>query len=221
MLEEKRPSCIERAADLVGLNRWFLRRREIRTDGAPTLIISPCDSVVDRVASIDRNGVVEEKTLWGRQRVIPASDLLKGVPFPESFHGGIYVKQYLSPLNLHYLVFPVSGKILRRERIPGSCFPICLMRTADLRNERMVFVIETRFGFPIIEVLIGSWMVSAIRSDVRVGKDYERGDDLGRFRIGSTVVQLFPKDTVRLLVKIGDRTPIGTPLAEVCSSSRS
>jgi len=221
MQEEKRTSVVERVADSIGLNRWFLRRRTINIDAPPTLIISPCDSVVDRVASIDIDGAVEEKTLWGRQRFIGVSDLLREVPFPEAFHGGTYLKQYLSPFNLHYLVFPVSGTILRRERVPGSCFPICVMRTADIRNERMVFVIETKFGFPIIVVMIGSWMVSAIRSDVRVGKDYRRGDDLGRFRIGSTVVQLFPKDTVRLLVGNGDRTPIGLPLAEVCSPSRS
>jgi len=204
---------VERLADRTGLNRWFLRRRPLEIDSPPDIIISPSDSIVQRVSQIGPDGLVEEKTLFGRQHHLELGDLFPDPKEAEAFRGGWYIKQYLSVLCLHYVIFPCAGIPEPPRRRPGLAWPIVLFRTADVRNERTVFPLETVFGFPAAVIMIASWNVAGIRPAVEPGKRAERGDLLGEFRIGSSVVTLFPPESVEILVGEGEKTSLGHPIA--------
>jgi len=208
-------SLLERTADAVGLNRWFVRRRPFAADLPRDILVSPCDAVVQKVSQVGSDGAIEEKSLFGRQRHIHLDEILALANLRAEFHDGWYIKQYLSLLRLHYLVFPCGGTVASVSRTPGKAWPILLFRSADVRNGRMTFLLETAFGFPIVVVMIGSWNVTGIRASAGKGDRVRRGDLLGEFRIGSSVVTLFPPETVEILVGEGDETPIGRPLARV------
>lgn len=212
---EGRRSILERVADATGVNRWFLRRRPVSITAAEDVLVSGCDSVVQKVSQVGIDGEIEEKTLFGRQRYLRLEEILSLPEARERFREGWYVKQYLSCIRLHYVIFPCGGTAGTPSRKPGKAWPIVFFRSADVRNERMTFPIETDFGFPMVVIMIGSWNVAGIRSAVGEGMHCQRGDLLGEFSIGSSVVTLFPPETVEILVGDGDRSPIGHPLARV------
>jgi phosphatidylserine decarboxylase len=208
-------STLEKVADLTGLNRWFLRRRPIAAVPPDGIIVSPCDSVVQKVSQVGTDGSIEEKNLFGSQRYIHLDEILSLPEDRDRFRNGWYVKQYLSLVRLHYVVFPCAGRAQAPSRRPGKAWPIVIFRSADVRNERMTFPIVTDFGFSLVVIMIGSWNVCGIRSVVRGGVHYQRGDPLGEFRIGSSVVTLFPPETVEIIVGEGERSPMGHPIARV------
>lgn len=208
-----RRSALELVADVTGLNSWFLRRPSVAITAPPDVLVSPCDSVVQKVSQIGPEGEIEEKTLFGRQRYIRLDEIVSWPEARREFRDGWYVKQYLSGRRLHFLVFPCGGRAEGPVRRPGKAWPILLFRAADVRNSRMTIPIQTDFGFPIAVVMIGSWNVAGLRTAVREGVPYHRGDLMGEFGIGSTVVTIFPPETVEILVGEGDRSPIGHPIA--------
>jgi phosphatidylserine decarboxylase len=161
---------------------------------------------------------VEEKTLFGRRRYLELGDLFADPERAEIFRGGWYVNQYLSVLSLHYVIFPCAGTPEEPRRRPGRAWPIVLLRTADVRNERTVFPVRTTFGFPMAVIMIASWNVAGIRPAVEPENTAERGDLLGEFRIGSSVVTLFPPESVEILVREGEKTPLGHPIARALPS---
>jgi len=210
-----RITWIEKTADLLRLNRVFLRRPPFQIEAPENQIVSPADSKVETISKVSAEGRVEEKSVLGRKRNVFLQDLVKDDSLAGLFHGGDYVKLYLAPWYLHYLIFPVSGKPLGYEYRAGWAFPLLFMKSGDVLNERLCVSIETDWGIPILLVMIGSWFVNGIHHAFETGKRYERGRDLGYFKIGSSVVMAFPADTVRFLVRVGDRLRIGAPFAQV------
>ena len=126
---------------------------------------------------------------------------------------------YLSPKDYHRVHMPCDGRLTRMIFVPGTLFsvnPVTARGVPELfaRNERVVCVFESRHG-PFVLALIGATIVGSMATvwkgvvnplplrEVREWKYdaqqlvYKKGDEMGRFMLGSTVVMLFPKDTVR------------------------
>ncbi len=129
------------------------------------------------------------------------------------FDGGRFACIYLSPANYHRIHMPLNGKLLRTIHIPGRHFPVgkrnvSYMDDLFTKNERLVCIFETERG-PLAVIMVGAALVGSIgtvwdgtvvrRSGIEV-KDYtdrdlhyQRGDEIGHFKFGSTVITLFPK----------------------------
>jgi len=208
-----RTTWIEKTADRIGVNRVFLRRPAIRIEAADNILISPAHAKVETLARIGPDGEFEEKKVLGKPRVVRLKEVLREED-TSRFAGGDYIKLYLAPWDLHFLVFPADGVVTSYEYRPGWAVPLLFVKRGDVLNERLCVTLETEWGFPMCFVMIGSWMVNGIHHSFEGNTRYRKGEDLGYFKVGSSVVMVFPKGTVRWLCREGDKLRIGTPLAE-------
>ena len=130
-----------------------------------------------------------------------------------AFKNGKFATLYLSPRDYHRIHMPVSGKLRHMQYIPGRLFSVAPSVVNNIprlfaRNERVVCFFDTDQG-PMGLVLVGAINVSAmetvwhglITSEAKQIRrfDYndkeivlERGDEMGRFNLGSTVIVLMP-----------------------------
>ena len=131
------------------------------------------------------------------------------------FDGGSFACLYLSPKDYHRIHMPCAGRLLQMVYVPGDLFsvnPTTAQGVPGLfaRNERVVCVFESARG-PFIMVLVGATIVGSIATvwhgvvnpprlpSVKTWQytdqklDLQRGEEMGRFLLGSTVVMLFPK----------------------------
>ncbi|MBE7214041.1 archaetidylserine decarboxylase [Shewanella benthica] len=134
------------------------------------------------------------------------------------FEDGDFATIYLAPKDYHRIHMPVKGTLSKMTYVPGDLFSVNPLTAANVpglfaRNERVVAIFETEIG-PIAMVLVGATIVASIET-VWAGTitppgsknvftwDYptegpealtlEKGAEMGRFKLGSTVVMLFAK----------------------------
>lgn len=211
---QRKRSPIEKILDAVGLNRFFLRegkRPHIRTgDGT---IVSPADCRLAEIQTLRSNEEIRGKSELGRTENYSFADLVHGDEMSETFEGGLCFNMYLSPFNLHYLIYPTDLTVKSMAHRPAFCRPIVFMKSGEVRNERLVIYCENPAGVPFVVIFVGSFLVSGIECLSDINGQYKSGDLMGGFKLGSTVMMLFPKDTVEPLAKPGDRLFFGEPMA--------
>lgn len=217
----RRRAVIERIFDGMGLNRFFLRegnRPQIRVEDE--IVVSPAEGKLAEIQTLRSNEAIRGKEAMGRRENYSFADLVHGERMSEAFEGGLCFNLYLSPFNLHYLLYPAHLRVTHREYHPAFCWPILFMKSGEVRNERLAIYAETPAGIPFIILLIGSFLVSGIECLADVGGEYATGDLMGGFKLGSTVMLLFPKDTVEPLARPGSSLLLGEPLARFQASRR-
>jgi phosphatidylserine decarboxylase len=136
----------------------------------------------------------------------------------EQFRHGSFANLYLSPRDYHRIHMPCDGKLTRMIYIPGELFSVSPAAARGIpglfaRNERVVCVFDTATG-PFVMTLVGATIVGSMatvwhgvvnppRQPTLCEWTYadrdivlKKGEELGRFLLGSTVVMLFPKDAL-------------------------
>ena len=128
----------------------------------------------------------------------------------DEFTDGSFATIYLAPHNYHRVHMPMTGKLRQQIFIPGRLFSVNKMTSTIIpnlyaRNERLVLIFDTDSG-PMVVILVGAmivgsiqtvWMQHPIRSSqIEVTTPVnqvllEKGAELGRFLMGSTVIVLF------------------------------
>ena len=175
-------------------------------------IVSPVDGVVSQVGLVTSGQIVQAK---GQEYSVLA--LLGGDDAVTSeFVGGQFATIYLSPKDYHRIHMPVTGTLRKMRYIPGKLFSVS-PRTAravpDLfaRNERVAVTFDTDFG-PMVMVLVGAIFVGSMETiwagqitpnygkviqqwtyDGEQAITIEKGQEMGRFNMGSTVVVMVGK----------------------------
>lgn len=215
-------------ADYPSFNAWFTRELKpgVRTfDTSPDAFLSPCDGRISETGLLRENRILQAK---GKDYSL--QDLLAGDPVCENLVDGYFSTIYLSPKDYHRIHMPLTGKLQRMIHVPGRLFsvaPYTARQVPNLfaRNERVIAIFETDSG-PLVMVLVGALLVSSTETvwageitpnknkDVTV-KDYSgedirlsRGDEMGRFNMGSTVILLMPPGTVEAVADPGARDPV-------------
>ena len=175
-------------------------------------IVSPVDGVVSQVGLVTSGQIVQAK---GQEYSVLA--LLGGDDAVTSeFVGGQFATIYLSPKDYHRIHMPVTGTLRKMRYIPGKLFsvsPRTVRAVPDLfaRNERVAVTFDTDFG-PIVVVLVGAIFVGSMETiwagqitpnygkviqqwtyDGEQAITIEKGQEMGRFNMGSTVVVLVGK----------------------------
>lgn len=175
----------------------------------PRSILSPADGLVSELGDI-RSG----RLLQAKGRDYSLLELLGGDGlWAERFLGGRFATIYLSPRDYHRVHAPLSGALSRMIHVPGRLFSVNPITTRWVpglfsRNERVVCLFETQAG-PLAVILVGAIFVASIdtiwsgpvapayrqvrRWDFareRPLVELERGAELGRFNMGSTVILL-------------------------------
>lgn len=157
-------------------------------------------------------------------------------------NNGRFSTIYLSPRDYHRLHMPITGKLINQTHIPGRLFSVGphTVRTLDnlfARNERVVAQFETEFGLMAL-VLVGAINVAAIETVWHDGLitppkgkqvsriDYtgedsitlKRGDEMGRFNMGSTIIVLLENNAKwRIDMGTGDSVRMGQYLGNCVS----
>lgn len=196
-------------------------------DKSPDVLISPCDGRLREVAEIEAQGVVVAK---GHAYAI--GELLGDSQLAERFVGGLQAVLYLHPRDYHRVHAPFSGVARRLVLIPGRLLPVndaSVARQPRLFavNERHVHVLETDRGV-IVVVLVAAFGVGHMSCSYRSvdpHPDQEsvieldpppflaKGDELGVFHLGSTVVVLTePGFVLADGIEPGVRLALGQPL---------
>ena len=199
------------------LNEFFTRalKEGARTvDPAPESVISPVDGTL-----LNFGEITEGRLMQAKGEGSSLDDLIDIPGFRKRFMGGTYVTIYLSPKDYHRIHSPLAGTIRGYSYIPGKLYPVNSYAVNNIerlfsRNERLITYIETeKTMFAVVKVgatNVGSIRVTykeEIRTNARQpaasevfmnGHLIEKGEELGHFEFGSTVIVLFEKDMVRL-----------------------
>lgn len=215
----RRRTVIEKIADAIGLNRFFLRegkRPHILAD--ESILVSPADCKLAEIQTLRADEEIRGKRALGHSENYSFAEIVHDDRMAESFEGGLCFNLYLSPLNLHYLLYPTRMRVTHIDYHPAFCRPILFVKSGEVLNERLVLYCETPNHTPFIVVFVGSFLVSGIECLTDVGVEYTAGDLMGGFKLGSTVILLFPKDAVKPIAKPGDRLLFGEPIAQFQSA---
>ena len=205
-LAEAEPSCPEAYESF---NAFFTRALKA---GARPLCASgiacPADGVISECGALDGDRLLQAK---GRRYTLAA--LLAGDRRVEAFRDGRFVTVYLSPRDYHRVHMPLDGQLQSSAYVPGDLFSVNAATAAavhDLfaRNERHISYFDTPRG-PMAMVLVGAMIVAGIetvwagqvaparaaarREHAAAPVRLERGAEMGRFFLGSTVIVLLPR----------------------------
>lgn len=212
--------------------------RPLREDARPLSaagLVCPVDGAVSQCGPIEGEGLLQVK---GHR--YSASALLGGdAALAARFRNGDFATIYLSPKDYHRIHMPCAARLERMIHVPGALFsvnPVTVRGVPDLfaRNERVVCVFEASFG-PFALVLVGATIVGSMATawhgvvtpprstTVRAWRYADRevrlkkGEEMGRFLVGSTVVLLFPKGSVRFAPAWEPRLPVrlGEAMGEI------
>jgi len=178
-------------------------------------LICPVDGAISQFGPVDRDRIFQAK---GHHYT--TTELVGGDErLASQFEHGSYATLYLSPRDYHRIHMPCDGRLLRMIHVPGELFsvnPVTARGVPGLfaRNERVVCIFEGPRG-PWIMVLVGATIVGSMatvwhgvvtppRSSGMREWQYQgrnivltKGEEMGRFLLGSTVVMLFPKSDLK------------------------
>ncbi|HMH28693.1 MAG TPA: archaetidylserine decarboxylase [Steroidobacteraceae bacterium] len=178
----------------------------------PREIACPVDGVISEAGKIDGDTLLQAK---GRNYTL--KELLASCAWAKDFEGGSFATIYLAPFNYHRVHMPLAGRLRETVYVPGRLFSVnaataSLVPRLFARNERVLTWFDTAFGeFALI--LVGALNVGSIATvwaeDItpaprRVATtlppqavSLDKGEEMGRFNMGSTVILLFQKDRAR------------------------
>jgi len=178
-------------------------------DDSADSITSPVDGNIFRYGEISNDRIIQAKKRDFSLRALLCGD----TGAAEKFDNGSFATIYLAPRDYHRIHMPVDGRLLQMTYIPGDLFSVngASSRTVNnllARNERLVCLFESDFGLMGL-VLVGAIFVGGLetvwhgevtpagRRQLRTwkygeaGGRYAKGEEMGRFNMGSTVVLLF------------------------------
>ncbi|MDR0776979.1 MAG: archaetidylserine decarboxylase [Azonexus sp.] len=196
-------------------NEFFTRPlQENARPFAEADFLCPVDGAISQFGAIERDQIFQAKGHSYSTTALVGGDRKLGA----QFENGSFATLYLSPRDYHRIHMPCDGKLLRMIYVPGALFSVNPTTARGVpglfaRNERVVCVFDTTNG-PFVLTLVGATIVGSMatvwhgvinppRPGVVRAWRYEeqnimlkRGDEMGRFLLGSTVVMLFPKNTL-------------------------
>jgi phosphatidylserine decarboxylase len=191
------------------------------------VIVSPVDAVVSEAGLAESGRLVQAK---GIDYTVGA--LLGDYEAAGRFEGGAWATLYLSPRDYHRIHFPIGGRVTGWRYVPGRLWPVnpASVRTVPALfavNERLVVHLDTPLGACAL-VAVGATIVGRIRATfdpsvppsnlpgavMQHGRYAEaipvgKGDELGAFEMGSTVVLLFERGRAALRLAPGQRVRVG------------
>ena len=197
-------------------NEFFTRA--LRSDSRPLVqadFVCPVDGAISQFGTIEKDQLFQAKGHRYSTTALVGGDR----ELAEQFQDGSFATIYLSPRDYHRIHMPCDGRLTRMIYVPGDLFsvnPVTARGVPGLfaRNERVVCVFDSAHG-PFVLTLVGATIVGSMATvwhgvvnpprsrEVREWKYddqtilLKKGDEMGRFLLGSTVVMLFKKDVLQ------------------------
>lgn len=197
----------------------------------PNQIVCPADGAISQLGRIDYGRMFQAKGHSYSLTSLLGGDQDRARPFLN----GRFATVYLSPSDYHRVHMPLDGRLLEMIYVPGDLFSVNDATVSEVpnlfaRNERLVAIFDTAAG-PMAMVLVGAMIVAGIET-VWAGQvapkrrqiehiSYRpqatppivlaKGEEMGRFKLGSTVILLFGDDCMEWLdsYRPGSTTRLG------------
>ncbi len=176
----------------------------------PHALASPVDGRISQCGPIQVRQLIQAKGI-----VYPLADLVADQGLADEFLSGYFMTIYLSPRDYHRIHMPTDGRLRTWSYVPGRLFSVNPATVRALpgvfaRNERLCAVFDTDYG-PLAMIMVGALFVGGLET-VWTGKvtpphrrekepstylpmdpvELRRGQEMGRFNFGSTVILLLP-----------------------------
>ncbi len=201
-------------------NQFFTR--ELKKDARPLVegeenLCLPADGRISECGNIEENLLIQAKGHY-----FSLEDLLAGEKkLAKTFENGIFATTYLSPTDYHRVHMPCDATLREMIYVPGELFsvnPFLAQHVPNLfaRNERVICVFDTAFG-QMVQILVGATITASMRTvwagvinpprhkqvihwyyDEKEAITLKKGQEMGAFQLGSTVINLFPQGSVAL-----------------------
>lgn len=193
-------------------NQFFTRK--LRIDARPIVaepnsIACPVDGCISQLGAITRGRIIQAKGADYDIQQLLGGTAQRAAPFL----GGSFMTIYLAPKDYHRVHIPFAATLREMVYVPGSLFSVNPLTTETVpglfaRNERVAMLFDTTAG-PMAVVMVGAMLVASIHiawegtitppknkavnhwSYTNQTKHFAKGDELGYFELGSTVVILF------------------------------
>ena len=204
-------------ASYASFNEFFTRPLR---DGARPLaqadFICPVDGAISQFGEIDDHQIFQAKG----HRFTTAALVGGDTELASHFQHGSFANLYLSPKDYHRIHMPCDGRLVRMIYVPGALFSVNPTTARGIpglfaRNERVVCVFESPQHGVFVMVLVGATIVGSMATvwhgvvnpprapqlcqwyytDQQIV--LRKGEEMGRFLLGSTVVMLFQPNTIR------------------------
>ena len=202
--------------------------------GDANTIVCPVDGRLYQIGRIQSGEIFQAKNRAYDLEALLAGDRDAAM----AFNDGSFATLYLSPRDYHRVHMPVDGELIKMTYVPGKLFAVNTHTTRVInklfaRNERVISIFDTALG-PMALILVGALNVGSMET-VWAGQitparqreitpmDYPgreivltRGQEMGRFNMGSTVILLFAKDRMQWLshLRADDPVTMGMPLGK-------
>ena len=185
-------------------------------DPTPNALLSPADGAISQLGPIESGRIFQAKGHSFSALELLGGDFERAAPFM----GGQFATIYLSPRDYHRVHMPITGTLREMIYVPGRLFSVNQTTAENVpelfaRNERVVCIFDTERG-PMAMVLVGAMIVASIETvwaglvtppkreikrfaydeTARAPITLEKGAEMGRFKLGSTVVLLFGPEQV-------------------------
>ena len=199
------------ASQYKSFNDFFTRALKdgVRSiDESDNSIVSPADGAISQIGHISDGDIFQAKG-----QSFSTAKLIGDPQLAQPFKNGEFATVYLSPKDYHRVHMPFAGTLTETLYVPGELFSVNQVTAENVsglfaRNERMVCLFDTEIGRMAV-VLVGAMIVAGIET-VATGKvkptgrielkhhqiELKKGDELGRFYLGSTAVILFEENKV-------------------------
>jgi len=206
-------------------------------DSSDLSIVSPADGIISAAGSIERNAVLQAKGHDYSLEELLATDLDEA----QRYYDGSFATIYLAPFNYHRVHAPLAGELVAAHFVPGSLFSVnqttvSFLRGLFTRNERLICHFRTAAG-PMVLIFVGALNVGSITTpwtgEIRPRKGHvvenidlqsssqpktvNKGDLLGWFNMGSTIILLLPPGVCdwRSGLKSGEALRMGESLGRI------
>ncbi len=226
--------------DFVSFNDFFVRELKSSSrpiDSSDSSIVSPADGFISAAGHIEKNSLLQAKGLDYSLEELLATDLDEA----QSYYDGSFATIYLAPFNYHRVHAPIAGELVAARFVPGTLFSVNQMTVANfrglfVRNERLIFHFKTAAG-PYVLIFVGAFNVGSITTpwtgEVRPRKGsvvenidlhgatspraVDKGDLLGWFNMGSTVILLLPPHVCewKSAMGSGDALKMGEAIGQI------
>lgn len=228
-------------SDYETFNEFFIRK--LKENARPinrenNTVCLPADGKVSESGKINDNLLLQAKGHFFTLETLLANDQ----EMTEKFRNGTFITTYLSPTDYHRVHMPCDATLRKMIYVPGELFsvnPFLAEHVPNLfaRNERVICEFDTEFG-SMVQILVGATVTASMstvwsgvinppRSKEIVVWNYEtdgekaiklqKGEEMGAFRLGSTVINLFPENKIALNPELiaGTKTKMGEMLGKL------
>lgn len=229
---------LEMPGDFATFNDFFVRELQAGArpvDADPQAIVSPVDGTVSQAGRLRNDTILQAKGIDYSLDDLLATNLDEAREFAD----GSFATIYLAPYNYHRVHAPLDGTLLSATYVPGDLFSVNAATAAHIRglfarNERLVLHFHTDQG-PAAVILVGALNVGSITTpwtgEVRPRQRgvaevinlpdgpvrLRKGELLGWFNMGSTVIVLMPQDAGSWSEKLraGSTLRMGEPIGRL------